>query len=145
MDIFNTRYPFNAGKQIKSSLHWHAHKVKSIAFASGSYMLSGGEEGVLVLWQLKTRHQDYLPRLGSDIVQISVSPNQQYYALVFKDNSIRIINAVNLSVRQTIMGLKYASVDHKRYPPSVGLVIEPKENNEYKRINKIIKSLSQKV
>ncbi len=37
-----------------SQVHWHPHTVASLAFASdGSMLVSGGEEGVLVLWQVR--------------------------------------------------------------------------------------------
>ncbi|KAJ2881624.1 NET1-associated nuclear protein 1, partial [Coemansia aciculifera] len=53
----------------RNSHHWHAHRVNSVAFAeSGTTMLSGGEEGVLVLWQLVTGSRSFVPRLGSDIM-----------------------------------------------------------------------------
>ncbi|KAJ3548860.1 hypothetical protein NMY22_g1106 [Coprinellus aureogranulatus] len=36
-----------------TSLHWHAHAVSALAFTpNGAYLLSGGEEAVLVIWQV---------------------------------------------------------------------------------------------
>jgi NET1-associated nuclear protein 1 (U3 small nucleolar RNA-associated protein 17) len=120
-------YCFDRSKttEIVTSLHWHAHKVNSIAFASDSYMLTGGSEGVLVLWQLETKHKNFLPRLGSEITAISVSPDKTLYALGFLDNSIRILSATDLVIKQTIMGLKYATLNHLEYPSSTGMVLEP--------------------
>ena len=40
------------------------------------YMLSGGEEGVLVLTQLETQRMQFLPRLGGSITSIAVAPNE---------------------------------------------------------------------
>jgi NET1-associated nuclear protein 1 (U3 small nucleolar RNA-associated protein 17) len=120
-------YCFDRSKtaETTSALHWHAHAVNSIAFASDSYMLSGGLEGVLVLWQLDTKHKDFLPRLGSDIKGISISPDKSLYALDFMDNTIRLLSAINLEIKQTIMGLKFGTLDHKAYPKNTGLVLEP--------------------
>ena len=93
---------------VMTSMHWHANAVRSLSFASGgSYLLSGGKEGVLVVWQLSSKHKDFLPRLGSDITRISTSFDETFFALVHKDNTIRIISSINLSIKQTIMGLKY--------------------------------------
>jgi NET1-associated nuclear protein 1 (U3 small nucleolar RNA-associated protein 17) len=120
----------NGAKPISTTLHWHAHKVLALEFtADGSYLLSGGEEGVLVLWQLQTRHKDFLPRLGSDIMSISVSPDQTLMALGHQDNTIRIASTVNMTVKQAVMGLKCAQVDHETYPLSTGLVVEPRNDH----------------
>lgn len=120
----------SSAKPISTTLHWHAHRVLSLAFTmDGSYLLSGGEEGVLVLWQLQTRHKDFLPRLGSHIVSISVSPDQTLMALGHQDNTIRIASTVNMTVKQAVMGLKCAQVDHDVYPLSTGLVVEPRNDH----------------
>ncbi|KAJ2808931.1 NET1-associated nuclear protein 1 [Coemansia guatemalensis] len=93
---------------IRRPHHWHAHRVNAIAFTEDGTMLSGGEEGVLVFWQLLTDSRDYLPRLGSDIVGISVSPDQMSYAVLLRDNTIRIFSAVNHSLVSSLQGLKFA-------------------------------------
>ncbi|KAJ3391817.1 WD repeat-containing protein 75 [Lobulomyces angularis] len=112
---------------VTSVLHWHAHDVYSIAFTSnGTYMLSGGEEGVLVLWQLATNHKDFLPRLGSEILSISVSPDESLFALIHKDNTIRLVSSLNLKIKKSIMGLKYSTISNNK---SIGLVVEPRNNN----------------
>ncbi|WVQ78204.1 hypothetical protein IAT38_000287 [Cryptococcus sp. DSM 104549] len=57
-----------------TSLHWHAHAVSAIAFTpSGSHLLSGGEESVLVQWTVATGKREYIPRLGGrPIVSLAV-------------------------------------------------------------------------
>ena len=55
-------------------MHWHAHRVRSLAFsADGTTLLSGGDEAVLVMWQLGTRNRSFLPRLGGSILAIASS------------------------------------------------------------------------
>ena len=55
-----------ASKLVLSTLHWHAHGVADLVFNSdGSYLVSGGEEAVLVIWQLQTGVKRFLPRLGT--------------------------------------------------------------------------------
>ncbi|RUS16393.1 WD40-repeat-containing domain protein [Endogone sp. FLAS-F59071] len=122
--------PTKIDRPVTSKLHWHAHKVNHLAFtADGVYLLSGGEEAVLVLWQLETGHKQFLPRLGSEIRSITVSPDQNLYALGHLDNSIRIVSALNLELRQSVQGLKYAQTDHNANPLSTGLVIEPRNHH----------------
>jgi NET1-associated nuclear protein 1 (U3 small nucleolar RNA-associated protein 17) len=88
--------------------HWHAHGVRCLAFdRDGTYMISGGKEGVLVIWQLGTGSKRFLPRLGSPIIALSISTDHTLYAISLEDNSIRIINSANLSLKHTFQGVKY--------------------------------------
>lgn len=60
-----------------TTLHWHAHAVSSIAFTSnGAYLLSGGEESVLVIWQLRTGQKEFVPRVGAPINTVSIFVRQ---------------------------------------------------------------------
>jgi NET1-associated nuclear protein 1 (U3 small nucleolar RNA-associated protein 17) len=53
---------------VSSNHHWHSHAVLSMCFSDdGAYLLSGGSEGVLVIWQTKTSQKQFLPRLGGAI------------------------------------------------------------------------------
>ncbi|KAJ2133069.1 NET1-associated nuclear protein 1 [Coemansia sp. RSA 1807] len=118
---------------VRSTHHWHAHRVNAIAFSGDSLMLSGGEEGVLVLWQLDTETRDYLPRLGSDIVGISPSPDHMRYAITLRDNTIRIVSAVDRSLVSLLQGLKFAERAGRARgareldsdPFTTGLVVHP--------------------
>lgn len=94
---------------VTSSLHWHAHSVTSLAFSGdGTYLLSGGEEAVLVFWQLESGHKQFLPRLGSTLKNITLSPNGNLIAVGGGDNSIRLINSVSSRVQKVIQGLGHA-------------------------------------
>lgn len=102
----------DADSLVTSSLHWHAHEVSSLAFTDdGAYMLSGGEEAVLVFWQLATGHRHYLPRLGNKIQHIAISPCGSFYLLSCADNTVRIINAVTSKVTQQVRGLAHGNVN----------------------------------
>ncbi|CAG8503216.1 7091_t:CDS:10 [Acaulospora colombiana] len=119
---------------VTSTVHWHAHKVNHITFTNdGSYLLSGGEEAVLVIWQVETGYTTFLPRLGSEILFITISPDQTLYAISFTDNSIKIYSAINLEIKQAIQGLKYAQLNSTKNLLSTGLVIEPR--NHYVVLN----------
>jgi NET1-associated nuclear protein 1 (U3 small nucleolar RNA-associated protein 17) len=46
--------------------------VSSLSLSvDGRYLYSGGEEGVLVVWQLGSGHKDFVPRLGAAIAHVA--------------------------------------------------------------------------
>ncbi|KAJ3374548.1 WD repeat-containing protein 75 [Allomyces arbusculus] len=102
-----------AGEEpLVQTLHWHARRVNHFCFShDGRYLLSGGDEAVLVIWQLTTGHKQFISRLGSEILSITVSPDMKLFALAQWDNSIRIISAVNLAVQQSVVGLKSTAIN----------------------------------
>ncbi|KAG2174669.1 hypothetical protein INT44_006933 [Umbelopsis vinacea] len=115
---------------VTALMHWHHRPLNTLSFtADGVYLLSGGEEPVLVMWQLETGHKQFLPRVGGEIKSITISPNQSLYALSEADNSIRIINAVSQQIVRIIQGLQYAQVASNTYPLYTGLVIEPRNHH----------------
>jgi len=98
----------NVDSPVTSVMHWHAHRVAALSFsADGTYLLSGGEESTLVIWQLNTGFKQFLPRLGSEIKHITISPDQSYYAVGLKDNSVSVIRSVDLQTKTVIQGLKF--------------------------------------
>lgn len=59
-------------KSQTSAFHWHAHAVSSLSFSGdGGHLFSGGEEAVLVVWQLQTGRKEFVPRVGAPIKTIS--------------------------------------------------------------------------
>lgn len=87
-----------------TALHWHSHAVSSLSFtANGAYLLSGGEESVLVIWQLHTGKKEFVPRLGSPITSVSVSPQTgaEEYLVGLADATFTFINATNLRVSRS--------------------------------------------
>ncbi|GAA6044476.1 hypothetical protein JCM8097_000900 [Rhodosporidiobolus ruineniae] len=96
-------------------LHWHANAVSSLAFTpNGAYLLSGGQEAVLVLWQLHSGHQEYVPRLGAPILTLTVLENgesgEQQVAARLRDGSVVFVGSQKLKVVKTITGLKADTV-----------------------------------
>ncbi|KAG0175655.1 WD repeat-containing protein 75 [Apophysomyces sp. BC1015] len=113
-------------RPVTSGLHWHHHPVRTLKFlADGAYLLSGGEEAVLVIWQLETLHKQYLPRMGGPLTSINVSPDHKYYCLGLADNSIRVVNSISQTIHQVIQGLQYAQVATDLNKLTTGLAIEP--------------------
>lgn len=93
-----------------SLLHWHVHPVSSLRFTpNGAYLISGGEESVLVLWQLSTGTKEFIPRLGAPIKTISISnsPKQeQQIAVRLRDGTIHFIATKNLKISRSITDIK---------------------------------------
>lgn len=93
-----------------TSLHWHAHAVSSIMFTpNGAYLLSGGEESVLVIWQLHTGKREYLPRIGSPIKTISVTKaasGEEEYLLGLADATYAFVGAASLKVTRSYSRIK---------------------------------------
>ncbi|KAF8578728.1 WD40 repeat-like protein [Ramaria rubella] len=94
-----------------TTLHWHAHSVSSIAFtANGSYLLSGGEEAVLVIWQLHTGKREFVPRLGAPIVSVSVASHQsveEEYLLGLSDGTLAFVGSGTLRVSRSFARIKH--------------------------------------
>jgi len=96
-----------------ATLHWHAHAVGALRFsANGAYLMSGGEEAVLVNWQLRsTGQKNFLPRLGGPIVGLALSPldaeRGQEIAVTLRDGTILFVSNQNMSVKRSIAGIKW--------------------------------------
>lgn len=114
---------------VATKLHWHAHSVDSLAFTPDeAYLVSGGQEAVLVLWQADSHHKQFVPRLGAQITAICVSNDQKYFAVSHADNCIRIISAADMSVKLSISGVKAANVCKTLYPMDA-FTVHPKTSH----------------
>ncbi|KAJ2443245.1 NET1-associated nuclear protein 1, partial [Coemansia sp. RSA 2424] len=99
----------------RNAHHWHAHRVNTIAFAeAGTTMLSGGEEGVLVLWQLVTGARSFVPRLGSDVMGVAISPDQAHYAVTLRDNTVKVLAAATRTLVASLQGLTFADSNNSK-------------------------------
>lgn len=114
---------------MNTTLHWHAHRVCALAFSlNGSYLLSGGLEAVLVIWQLGTRQKDFLPRLGSVITSVAVSPQNSFYCAGHDDSSLHVVHALNLRIKTTIQGVKLVGLTGTTSAMKTGLVFDPRHD-----------------
>jgi NET1-associated nuclear protein 1 (U3 small nucleolar RNA-associated protein 17) len=90
--------------------HWHAHAVSSLAFTSnGAYLLSGGEEAVLVIWQLHTGKKEFVPRVGAPITTISVvrpTNGEEEYLLGLADATYLFVSSGSLKVTRIFSRIK---------------------------------------
>ncbi|CAG8543297.1 9559_t:CDS:10 [Paraglomus brasilianum] len=119
----------SVGNPPSTKYHWHAHRVMYLAYSlKGTYLLSGGEEGVLVEWHIDSGQRRFVPRLGAEIKAISVSPDDTIYAVSLANNTVKLVASMNLDLKQAIQGLH---VQGKRRLEDVtaGLTIEPRTFN----------------
>jgi len=128
---------FNNNSYVESTMHWHSHGVRTMKFtADGYYLMSGGEEAVLVIWQLETRKKSFIPRLGSPIQSISINNSNTLFATYLEDSTIHIITSSDMNIKQTFSGIKMASFKENIlsaespiiYKQAVELVVEPRNN-----------------
>jgi NET1-associated nuclear protein 1 (U3 small nucleolar RNA-associated protein 17) len=72
----------------------------------GNYLISGGAECVLVLWQLDTGKKEFLPHLAARIENIVVSPQGSSYAVHLDDNSAMVLSTAEMQPTTYISGLQ---------------------------------------
>jgi len=92
-----------------TTMHWHAHAVSSIAFTfNGAYLLSGGEEAVLVIWQLHTGKKEFIPRVGAPIQTIGVckTGSEEEYLLGLADATYMFVSASRLKISRSFSRIK---------------------------------------
>ena len=86
---------------VRRTMHWHAHPVRSLAYVPSSgrrgangplTLISGGEESVLVTWQLDRNHHrpsDFVARVGrGGIVSLVPCPDTGRTVVFCADNSV---------------------------------------------------------
>jgi hypothetical protein len=85
---------------------WHAHGVSCLAYTSdGNYLLSGGEEAVLVLCQLAKNEFSFLPRLGGQLMGLALSQEGQQCAVLTSTNALWMINPMHMRACWTVKRL----------------------------------------
>eukprot|EP00510_Aplanochytrium_minuta_P006025 CAMPEP_0184007832 /NCGR_PEP_ID=MMETSP0954-20121128/1588_1 /TAXON_ID=627963 /ORGANISM="Aplanochytrium sp, Strain PBS07" /LENGTH=762 /DNA_ID=CAMNT_0026286777 /DNA_START=91 /DNA_END=2376 /DNA_ORIENTATION=- len=111
-----------------STLHWHAHAVSALTFTvDGTYLLSGGEEAVLVLWQLAISKNTFIARLGAPIEAIATNSDATRYAVATKNNSIWVIDGRSMQKDFQIRGLATQTSEHKNWLKN--LVYDPRSQS----------------
>ncbi|KFA73098.1 hypothetical protein S40288_02754 [Stachybotrys chartarum IBT 40288] len=101
------RVPFQTQK-----FHWHRKAVHSAKWSrDGNYVISGGSENTLVLWQLDTGKKDFLPHLSGSVENIVVSKKGSSYVVHLDDNSTMVVTTAELRPITYIAGIQSATVD----------------------------------
>mmetsp|Transcript_27135 Transcript_27135/g.39714 ORF Transcript_27135/g.39714 Transcript_27135/m.39714 type:complete len:1174 (-) Transcript_27135:240-3761(-) len=100
---------------LKQHVHWHAHQVRSLCWMGGgegnTKLLSGGEESVLLVWQLHRGIREpmsMLPRIGSGSID-SLTPDDYVHdgrIMVYcRDNTIQMFETHNFARKWMVRGL----------------------------------------
>ncbi|KAK4202487.1 putative U3 small nucleolar RNA-associated protein 17 [Triangularia verruculosa] len=88
-------------------LHWHRRAVHSVKWSKdGNYLISGGAETVLVLWQIDAGLNETLPHLSATIENITVSPRGASYAIHLDDNSTMILSTAEMKPTMFVSGIQ---------------------------------------
>ncbi|EME41312.1 hypothetical protein DOTSEDRAFT_90197 [Dothistroma septosporum NZE10] len=117
-------------------LHWHRNAVSTVKFSrDGHYLISGGKETVMVLWQLETGKMQHLPHLGSEVERIVVSPDGARYALQMGDNSIMVLSTAELKPVANFAGLQLPLVTENMTAqgillPRTNAILHPKDPHQ---------------
>lgn len=103
-------------------LKWHIGRVCALRFTEDDkYLLSGGEERVLVSWQLDTGNMHFLPRLNGTVEKIDIDLNKsECYVLTMsitaykkkhgklenKNLEVLVLSAIDFTSRLSISTIK---------------------------------------
>lgn len=91
-------YKFKSTGNFDSRRHkkWHAKGVLSLRLSRERDVLcSGGYEGVLVFWDFANDKLDFLPRLGSPVLRISYSFQEEFFLVTTLNNKVLVKQAFN--------------------------------------------------
>ncbi|KAL8700890.1 MAG: hypothetical protein Q9201_005210 [Fulgogasparrea decipioides] len=115
--------------------HWHRNAVLTVKWSrDGNYIISGGLETVLLIWQLETGSHSTLPHLGAALEGLVVSPSGSSYAIRLADNSAMILSTAELKPTFSVAGIQLRADDHDRLQlPHVGNVDAPNQKKIQRR------------
>ncbi|KAF4465129.1 hypothetical protein FALBO_8030 [Fusarium albosuccineum] len=94
------------------NFHWHRKAVHALKWSrDGHYVVSGGSENAMVLWQMDTGRKDFLPHLSGSVENIVVSSNGSSYVVHLDDNSVMVISTSEMKPTAYIAGIQSAAVN----------------------------------
>jgi hypothetical protein len=101
------RVHFKSRTRTKTVLHWHAAAVTALEFLDDEHLVSGGSEGVLVLWRLDggSMSRTFLPRLGAPIAALLALPAHAPATSVvclLKDGSLVHVQVPSLAIERRL-------------------------------------------
>ena len=98
-------------------LHWHRNVVMALKWsADGTFLVSGGQETTLVMWQLESGRKDFLPHLGAPIENIVISPTGSSYGIHVADNSAMIIANAGYTPTFSVAGIQTPTTGKHHLP-----------------------------
>lgn len=106
------------------TLKWHLSPVEALTFSlNDEYLISGGNEKVLVFWQMDADKQQFLPRLDGSITGICTNSNSTLYAVTLDAAQMILLSATDLLSRLQVSGVRAA----------VGKVFNKKSKKHHKK------------
>lgn len=118
-------------------LKWHIGPVKLVYFAPGpsNFLISGGIEKVMVIWQIITDKIQFLPRLNGSIDKIFIDRHQtENYNLLLnindKNYEILILSSVDLVSRLSVNSPRPQNISNKNHIANV-VEVHPKTEELY--------------
>lgn len=114
-----------------SKMHWHAHAALSLTVTrDGAYLLSGGQEGVIVAWPLGGTNggeRHFIPHLGTNVLRLASNHRGSMYAALLRSNTLLLISAASLQIVARHEGLQASSMRLTRssLSPTVCFMREP--------------------
>ncbi|KAH6616715.1 hypothetical protein C7974DRAFT_50793 [Boeremia exigua] len=98
-------------------LHWHRDAVASVKWSlDGNYVISGGDETVITIWQLATGKPQHLPHLTAAIENIVVSSSGTSYAVTLANNSVIVLSTSELEAKTNIVGIQSRRIEIEQLP-----------------------------
>jgi NET1-associated nuclear protein 1 (U3 small nucleolar RNA-associated protein 17) len=82
-----------------------------LTISIGNYMISGGSENVLVMWQMDTSRKDFLPHLSGSVENIVVSASGSSYVVHLDDNSTMVLSTAEMKPTTYVSGIQSAAVE----------------------------------
>lgn len=132
-DVFSATKP--PGQSLMPrTLHWHREAVASLKWSlDANYLVSGGRETTLVLWQLATGKTQFLPHLTAEIERLTVSPSGTSYAIQLADNSVMVLSTTELKPIANFAGLQAQTVigsDTNKYVKPSAAALHPARRDQ---------------
>ncbi|KAI1334370.1 WD40-repeat-containing domain protein [Xylariaceae sp. FL0016] len=87
--------------------HWHRKSVHTVKWSrDGNYIISGGSESTLVVWQLDTMKKEFLPHLSACIENIVISTRGSAYVIHLDDNSVMVLSTAEMKPTAYVSGIQ---------------------------------------
>jgi hypothetical protein len=95
-NVFLFKFKPTGHFESKRQKKWHAKGVLSLRLSRERDVLcSGGYEGVLVFWDFANDKLDFLPRLGSPVLHIAYSFQEEFFLVSTLNNKVLVKQAFN--------------------------------------------------
>ncbi|TMW69027.1 hypothetical protein Poli38472_001183 [Pythium oligandrum] len=126
-DALGQIFRFLKGGASDAKLHWHSHAVRCLTYSpDGNFLLSGGEENVLVSWHLESGRRAYLPRRSAPLTAIAARVDGTAgYAVTLQDNVLFQYNPITREEEWQCMGLARSGESATYTQPWREIVFDP--------------------